>query len=183
MAPIVPTIEPTSFAAGETVSWTRVAGDFPVSEGYTLKAYFAGPSVFTVEATVDGDGYLFEILPATTSGKTPGTYLWRIYAEKGEGATLERYLVADGTVVLDPDFTTAVAGTHTAFAETMVAAIRARMEGRLEADLESYGLAGRQAQMIPYERLHIELGIWNGKLYRAQNPGKRPTREVRFVSP
>lgn len=184
MARSIPTTEPTTFAAGETVDWTRTFTDYTPSEGYTLVYYFAGPDVFTITGTTDGDGYLLEIPSTTTSAKPAGTYQWRAYAETGSGASLERYEVDRGVVVLEPNFATATTDSQELFAEQMVDAIEARMSGRLTADLESYGEAGRTATLIPFDRLGVQLGIWKAKLWRLQNPSKAfPEHKVSFRAP
>jgi hypothetical protein len=63
----------------------------------------------------------------------------------------------------------------------MVAAIKARLLGRTDADLESYGVAGRTAIKIPYLELNKALGIWNARLWRKRNPDQSfPQHAVRW---
>jgi hypothetical protein len=74
--------------------------------------------------------------------------------------------------VVTPDLGAAGAGDVQSFAERMLAAIEARLEGRLDADLESYGVAGRQVVKIPFEKLSAEREKYAQKVWQEQNPGK-----------
>jgi hypothetical protein len=184
LAPPVLACEPTTLTTGETAVWRRSVSDFPASEGWNLAYHFAGAAAFTASAEAESDAsYLVTLAAVTTESLAAGTYPWVAYATRGEGASLERYRVDSGVLVLTANPAGADGSSQQLLAEQMVAAIEARLSGRLEVDLESYGQAGRQAQLIPYDRLAVHLGIWKAKLWRYQNPGKSgPTRAVRFVA-
>ncbi|MGN6104065.1 MAG: hypothetical protein ACTHU0_03100 [Kofleriaceae bacterium] len=181
MASSIPTTEPKSFAAGDTAQWTRSVADYTAADGYTLRYYFAGPDTFQVDAVESTGGWLVTVTSAQTAEKAAGIYRWRAYAEKGSGDDRERWLVATGTLTLEANLAAAEPGDQQSFAERMVAAIKARLEARAGVDLESYGVAGKQAQKIPFQQLRQELGVWQRVVWREQNPGKLcPTVQVTF---
>lgn len=185
MAPPIPTEEPKTLAAGETAQWTRQIADYPPSDGWTLVYYFAGPDTFTVTATSDPATGLYTatIASSDTTAKPDGLYEWRAYAETGTGATYERHEVGRGALALEPDWSAIVGNGQQAFAEQMVAAIEAALLGRAGADLEQYGIAGRQVQKIKFADLHAELGIWKAKLYRLRRNTSFVSHPVRFHVP
>lgn len=185
MTPPVLTREPASFAAGETVKWNRSFADYPSNAGWSCTYYFAGVDVFQVAGVADGaGGFDFTSSADSTATKKPGTYTYIAYAWKGvAGVDLERYEVASGEFTLEKNITSAVAGDFQTHAERMLAAIEARLEGRLAdgADLESYGLAGRQVMKIPAEKLHALRIKYQLEVERIRNGGQLPPYEAEFT--
>lgn len=180
MTPPIRRDELTRIAAGETVQWTRYVGDYPSTDGWTLKYYFRGASVFDVAGAPDPAGYLMTIAAADTANVTPGTYRWGAFVEKGAGAGLERRRVDEGVLQIEPNFATAAAGTMQTHAERMLAAIEARLEGRLQsgADMEQYGVAGRQVMKIPFEKLQAARVKYQFEVARQRNGGVLPPYEA-----
>lgn len=153
--------------------WTREPGDYLAADGYTLKYYFAGPDTFQAEAEAsnDGTGWTITLGAAQTTGKAAGTYGWRAYFEKGDGATLERYLFDRGSVALTADFTAANPGDLVSSDAKLLEIVEAACEGRLTADLENYQVDGTAVSKIPIERLLILRGILRAAVWREENEG------------
>ena len=89
----IPTTEPTKIRAGDTWQWRRedLSSDYPAST-WTLKYYLKNASNhIEITASADGDYFAVTVTAATTIAYTAGTYSWVAYAEKGAGASLERY--------------------------------------------------------------------------------------------
>lgn len=178
MAPQTPTTEPGTLAANTSYEWTRSSSDYPASDGWSLVYYFVGgASRFTVTADADGADYDVAIAPADTENAEPGLYRWTSWFELSGARWADR----SGVLTLEPDPVNAAAAPITA--EAMVAAIEARLVGRMEvgADIEAYGAAGKSVQRIPFEKLNYYLGIWRSKLWRQQHPGQSfPQHATRF---
>lgn len=164
------------------MQWTRSVPDYPSANGWTLKYYLRGASVLDVTGAPDPAGYLMTIAAADTAAMTPGTYRWGAFVEKGAGPALERRRVGEGVLELEPNFQAAVAGGMQTHAERMLAAIEARLEGRLQpgADMEQYGVAGRQVMKIPAEKLHALRVRYQAEVARQRNGGVLPPYEAVF---
>jgi hypothetical protein len=123
MAPEPPDTEPEIIRAGETIAWTRSLPDYPATE-YTLRYYLNGPAAYTLTATAyNTTDHLISEAAASTSAWVFGIYSYEAYAEKGAGATLERYFISSG-------FFTVKTAAGKSFAKTMVDAIEAILSGR-----------------------------------------------------
>lgn len=188
--PSIPVNEPSSFAINETVRWQRAFGDFPPSDGYALKYYFSGAGAIQKSADgsagngVNGTAWVLTLTPSNTAGKPAGIYKWSAYAEKGSGASLERWLLASGVITLTADITTAEAGALQTHEERTLAVIEAAIEDRLTADMQSYTIDGRQVTKIPIMELRRLRVQYQSAVWRIQNGGKLgPTIKHAFVTP
>ena len=77
MDPEIPTREPKSFIAGETLQWSKSFEDYPASDGWVLKYSLRGPGTAPsdITATADDDDFLVDVDSATT---TLGAGTWRL---------------------------------------------------------------------------------------------------------
>lgn len=146
MAPTIPTVEPEIVRAGETLTWSKSLADFPASE-YTLKYYLTGPASVTLTASAyNTTDHLISVTAATTAAYTYGIYEWNAYAEKGAGASAEKYFVQSGYFTIK----TSSGKSH---AKTMLDAIEAFIVGQSVADVESYSIGGRSITKMSREDL------------------------------
>ena len=67
MAAEIPTTEPTSIIAGDTLAWTKSLADYEASL-WTLTYYLRGPSAQTITATTSGGDFA-----GTKTAYQPGT--------------------------------------------------------------------------------------------------------------
>lgn len=166
-------IEPDTFAAGETIQWRRSYGDYLPSAGWALRFFFVGPDLFQVAAANVNGEWLATIAPADTATKKAGTYQWTAYAELGVApAVTERRRVASGTLILTPNMTTAAAGDLTPFAERMLPIIEAAIAGRLTVDQQSMQIDGTAIVNIPIVELTRLRAQFRAAVWRKRNPGK-----------
>lgn len=182
MAPTIPSVEPTSFRAGETVEWTKAVSDYPNTDGYSLVYRFGGPTeLANVTATNEADGtYSITITAATTLPLAAGAYQWTAHAEKGAGASLERYPVASGTMVV----LSRLGAKVVSHAVKTLAVIEAALEGRLTGDMESYTIGNRQITKIPIKDLYSMRAMYRAEVARERNPRRFIiTRRHEFVEP
>lgn len=184
MAQSIPTTEPNEFAAGETVQWRRSYGDYSPTDGWTLKYYFVGPSLFTVTAADTAGEWRATVTPATTTNKKAGTYRWTLYAEQGSPTVTERRRVAAGTLTLTADITAAGPGSLAPLAETALPIIEAAITGRLTADQQSFQIDGTAITNIPIIELKRLRAEFRSELWRKRNAGvaAQPVH-LRFVRP
>ena len=173
---------PDQFAAGTTVCYRRRLTDFPATAGWTLRLHLAGASVLAVTAAADADDFLVTIEATDTEGGfAAGLYKW---VERVSNAGGEIYEVRRGTVTVLPDLAAATEGSEQEWIERAIAMLRAHIEGRLPAGMESYQIAGRVVAKMPIKEAVSVLSSLESRLAGLKNPGcvTRPVL-VSFTGP
>lgn len=186
----IPTIEPTSIIAGDTVSWRISLADFPASAGWILKyCLLSSAGKIDIASNSDGDGHLVTIGAAVSASYTAGDYQVQRYVERGEGETLERYtLFTDRTITVTVSLAAATGAQDTrSQTKRTLDAIDAVLEKRAgRDDLHMEILTGNQRQRIeriPHDQLLKLRGVYARRYWREKNPGKLcPQVHVRFTS-
>lgn len=165
MTPPIPSSEPSSIFAGDTVLFTKTISDYPSSDGWILTYSFRGPSSLADQvATTSGSGYAVTIPVSATAPLLAGTYYWNARVSKAG----EVHTVARGVLTV-----TLVAGALVlSHNEKMLAAINAALEGRVVADMQQYTISGRMVTKIPFEKLMHYKGVYEAKVYRDRTPGQ-----------
>lgn len=158
---------PDEFSAGTTVTYRRQLSDYPASTGWTLTLYLAGVKAASAVATASGDDHVITLTAAETADLTPGVYKW---AERVANAAGEVHDVGSGVVTVAPDLSQAGDGTHQDWLERAIAALKAHIEGRLPAALESYQVAGRVISKMGITEADELLTRLEGRLARIANP-------------
>lgn len=141
--------EPKSFIAGTLQEWVRED-----EYAYGLWSYryaLIGPASKSIECTVDAGLVSVILASADTADWEEGRYAWTLLREKDN----EAVHVAQGffTIKANPLGVEGVADVRT-HAEKMLAAIEARLEGRILSDHESYAVDGRSLSRIPIVELN-----------------------------
>lgn len=177
MAREIPTTEPSTLYAGDTVQWTKTFSDYPKSDGWSLAYSFRGPTALaTATAAVnpsDAAGYLITIAASDTVLLSAGVYRWTAKVTKGA----EVYTVGRGTVAVELTAGAAV----TSHAESMVTLLEAAIAGRIAGDVQSYTIGGRTVEKIPIGELRGMLAQYRHQAWKKKNPGRSgPTRKVTF---
>lgn len=102
MAATVPSSEPTTIVAGDTIAWTKSLDDFKATDGWSLSYAFRyqnGAGLVDVTASTVGADFS-SLIAATESAKMkPGIWLWAAYATKAA----ERYQVGTGSTTVSPN--------------------------------------------------------------------------------
>jgi hypothetical protein len=154
----VPTSEPREVILGDTIQWTRpdLAGLYPPPE-WTLTYYFVArdPALkFNVEASNSGGVFLVDLGGATGIAASferigQSGYEWTARVARGT----EKYTVASGFLSIAPDVGAIGAGTdRRSWAVRTRDKLKAVIEGRADADVNMYMLAGKQVtKMTPTE--------------------------------
>jgi hypothetical protein len=143
--PDIPTAEPPSVAAGDTVTWRRTLDDYPASAGWSLGyVLINGTAKITVTSSASADDHLVLVPASTTTSWAAGTYAWRARVTKGA----EVYTVGEGRITVRPSFgsSTLDARTH---ARKTLESVEAVIEGRASSAVLEYEIAGRRLKNIP----------------------------------
>lgn len=156
MAFDIPEIEPDKMVVGDRLQWTKTLSDYPAtSEGWTLTYYLRAnlpDGQINLVATASGESYAVDVAPETTSGWTPGKYVWEAYVSKSGS----RYKVGDGRIELTADFSAIElpydGRTH---ARKVLDSINAVIEGRASSDIQRYVVqaVGRSVDKLPISDL------------------------------
>ncbi len=102
MAPSVPSSEPITFVAGDTVRWTKSLGEYSPDDGYVLSYAFRGEKGdgrLDLTAVNDNGTHSITITPTQSNLMRPGIWVWAAYATLG----LDRYKVGSGTTRVEPN--------------------------------------------------------------------------------
>lgn len=173
---------PDQFAAGTTVCYRRRLADYPASAGWALRVHLAGASVLAKTAVGAGDDHLVTIEASDTEGEfAAGQYKW---VERVSNDGGEVYEVGRGTVTILPNLAEASEGSEQEWVERAIATLRAHIEGRLPAGMESYQIAGRVVAKMPIKEAVSLLSSLESRLASIQNPNfvTRPVL-VSFTKP
>lgn len=180
MAPITPTIEPTTATAGATWRWDLSSAVYPAAD-YTLSYAIAGTSLVDWDAAwaVNSSGTWQVTIPAAITatldaGRYEFTRVWT------DGAVV--YLESIPPLTVAPNPLTVAPGDRVAFAEKNLAAVESAITARLAGDQpEEYMIGGRSVKrmsLLDLKRTRREL---QDELFRAKYPGQSRRRLIRFT--
>lgn len=154
MTLIVPTAEPTTVNAGDTVKWLKPLADYPASDGWVLNYTFINSiGKITIAASAQGADHLVNVAPDVTVNWAAGTYDWRAQASK----LGETYTVATGRTVVQPAFSAETLDGRT-HARKLLDAVEATLAGRATSATAEYEIGGggnhsRKLKFIPVPEL------------------------------
>lgn len=141
----IPTAEPTSVNAGDTVRWRRTLSKYPASDGWELTYTLLNAThKITLTATPDGDGHLVEVAASVTNLWTAGDYAWRAQVSRAG----EVFTVCDGRITVRPSFGAATLDTRSG-ARRALEAVEAYLEDPTNLTAAKYSIAGRSLDRIP----------------------------------
>lgn len=188
MSPPIPPREPLGFVSGDTVLWTKVLADYPLSDGWTLNYRLVGDvdSIDATSITVNADtelgGWDVTIPAAKTGSLHPGVYRligWVLSAD-----TTERHTICDRAVNVLVDITTGEPSVLQSPDKQMLLAIEARLTGRLSGDQEQVHINGTSIMRIPMKELMAYRGIYAAKVWREEHRGQAfPSIATRMTKP
>lgn len=181
-----PTTEPTQIVAGDFVQWWQkdIAQDYPTAS-YNLK-YVArtaenGGGEIEFTATETGGLYLIQIASAVTATWAFGTYQWQ--KEIIRTSDSARIVLARGqfTVVNSME----VAGEFRSHAQIMLSKIESLLQGKADADVASYSVAGRSLTKMNFADLMAARDMYKAEVRKelaaAGIKGASSTIKVRFT--
>lgn len=161
----IPTIEPSSVTAGDTIAWTKTLPDYPASAGWTLKYRLINTTAkIDITATASGDDHAVSVTKATSAAYAAGWYDWQGYVEKGT----ERYTIGKGRIQILPDLADV---SSTGFdnrsqariiLDTLMTAYQSAVANR--AFVWEYQIAGRMMRFDRKEDWIKELNFWKAQV-------------------
>lgn len=171
---------PKQITAGLTFEARLKKSGFPPAQ-WSAKLMLRGPSVVDIQATVDGDYFVFTAPATETANWLPGNY-W--YAVRATSGTDVQELESSQTTVL-PDMANAPEGYDGRTpAEIALEAIEAVLAKRATMDQERYRINNRELYRTPIADLIKLRDMYRAEVNRerAAKCGKNPFgRKVRVV--
>ena len=156
MAPTVPWGIPDRARAGDTWLWKETFPEYPASEGWTPQYAIRGVERLewsSAYAVAVGEEWTITIPASATEKLDAGRYEYSIVLVGSGTYSGRTHTLASGLLIVLPNLTTAKAGDRQTYNERTLAVIRARMEGRMSSDIESYMIGSRQVVKIPIGEL------------------------------
>ena len=143
MAYTVPTREPASVVAGDTLAWRKTLSDYPAGDGWVLSYRLINAAgKIDITAAADGDDHLVGVTAAASAAYVAGDYTWTSQATLGA----ERHTVEQGRITIKPDLADEAAGFDTrSTAKKTLDLLDAALEAHgSRAWTSEYEIAGRR---------------------------------------
>ena len=146
MSATIPTIEPSSFVAGDLVKWAMSLPDYLPADGWTLHYAFVkdGTAAIVVDGTNNGDGtHLITISLVVSATFATGDWGYQAYVTLGSPTVTERYTVRNGMVEVKPAYSGESTGYDSrSTARQMLDLIEALLVQKLtRGDVASYSIS------------------------------------------
>lgn len=128
MAPTPVQNIPAQITAGDTVTWSRRAGDYPATAGWVLGyTAISSTAVHNWIGTADGDDYVVTLDTATTAAWTAGPYRVQEYVTSSDGS--QRFTLATYNINVLPNLAASTGGLDTrSHAQKVLDSINAYLE-------------------------------------------------------
>ena len=150
-----PTVEPEVVVVGDFIQWRKIeiGSDYPNDEytmTYVARITAGGSSEIQLVGTAYQNGYLFTVSSEDSADFNPGFYHWQLEAVRNSDSN--RIVIERGffTAVPDLDVNGSDPRTH---AEIMLAKIKSLLEGKADADVANYSIAGRSLTKLSFDEL------------------------------
>jgi len=150
-----PTIEPDEIVVGDYIQWRRVdiSDDYPNNEytmSYVARITGGGANEILLVGTAYEGDYLFVAASSVTADFNPGYYHWQLEALRISDNN--RIVIDRGafTAIVDLDVNNSDPRTH---AEIMISKIESILNGKADADVANYSIAGRSLTKMTFDEL------------------------------
>ena len=151
----VPETEPVSFYKGETIVWKRtdIGADYaPSSYSMVWEASLEsnGSTRFSATVTESGTEYTFTLDDSATASYTAGDYIW--FLKVIQDSDSEKLVIDSGKLTVKDNYF-ATTGDTRSHAKVMVDKLESLLEGKADADVSSYAIAGRSLNKLTVEEM------------------------------
>lgn len=173
MAAEIPTYEPSSFVAGDTVKWTRSLSDYSAADGWTLKYAIRGAKAVDVIAETDTDGAGFAVtLSAAESAKlTAGQYQIVGYVVSDDDDPEQYTVYGPAAITVEANVANAQAGDLANGDEALLAATDAAILALTTGGVSAYSIGSRAVTKLDLPDLRTQRGILKARLRKQQSEG------------
>ena len=158
----IPSREPLSFRAADTISWKKSFPDYPASESFVLKYYLVKSGkqiVITAEAS--GDDHLVTIAATDSEAYEAGRYFYQARIEKDT----VKHTVGEGIIEVKASLAAATTGLEwREHCEQALFNIEAVLLSKASADNYSYSIAGRSLSKYSWTELREMRGYYRNEL-------------------
>ena len=150
----IPEKEPRTIYKGETVVWNRkdltdyAVGSYAMS--WTARLESNGGTSFTATVTEVDDYYKFTLDNSATGGFTTGDYFWVLKVTQSSDS--EELIIDSGKITVKDNYFGSTGDTRS-HAKIMLDKIESILEGRADADVSSYSIAGRSLNKLSVQEL------------------------------
>jgi hypothetical protein len=158
----IPTVEPASVVAGDTVTWSKSLSEYPATV-WTLKYRLLNAAgKIDITATASGTDYLVSVSSTTSAGWAAGDYDYLAWVEKAG----ERVSVGSGRITVKPNL--AALNTYDGRSparkiyEGLLAAYQTAVTAR--AFVAEYEIAGRRMKFNNKSDWLVELNHWKAQV-------------------
>lgn len=158
----IPTTEPASVVAGDTITWQKTFSDYPAPT-WTLKYRLLNSAgKIDITATASGTDYLVSVSSTTSAGWAAGNYDYLAWLEKAG----ERFSVESGRITVRPNL--AALNTYDGRSparqiyEGLMTAYAAAVTAR--AFVAEYEIAGRRMKFNGKADWLTELNYWKAQV-------------------
>jgi enamine deaminase RidA (YjgF/YER057c/UK114 family) len=147
----IPTIEPATFVAGDSLSWTKYLADYIPSDGWSLTYSFRGNgSTLNITSTTSGTSHLLALTTTQTGKLIPGKYSVSGYAVSGS----QRVTIFSGQIEVTANLQTASASFDPRSQNRRTLDnINAVLEGRASSTVLDSTVEGTNLRRIPHADL------------------------------
>lgn len=135
---------PSSISAGDTAYWLVTIGDYPATDGWTLKyKLINSTNQYDLISSASGANHLINTAAATTASYAAGAYSIVAYVTHADG---RRFTLETGSFTINPNLAAAVAGIDTrSSAQKCLDALNTALENYgNKAYTQEYEIAGRR---------------------------------------
>jgi hypothetical protein len=169
MSTAIPTFEPKSIRAGDTVKWMKSLLDYPAAD-WDLKYKIVGNATSPVSVTAAENGDQFEItISATaTADLAEGSYRLIGWVEDGT----ERFTIYDDILIVEANTPAATSATDTrTHAQRTLDLINAAIESYSTRPVEEIEIAGRRISRPSLKDLYTLKTKYEKVVRREKNGG------------
>lgn len=178
--------EPEEIVVGDFSQWKRsdLVADYPVSTHsaeYVMRITGGGSSEHKLSATENADYYLFTLDSSTSATFDAGKYHWQL--EITQTSSGNRIVVDAGDFQFLPDMDNNQADPRI-HAEIMVSKIESLLQGKADADVSNYSIAGRSLTKMSFTELTDARDYYRQEITKHENDallkrGKRNGATIR----
>lgn len=173
MASTIPSSEPATLVAGDTIAWTRELSDYPASTWTLAYRLINAANTIDITASADGDTHSVAVSAAVSATYQPGVYTWQAYVTAGAA----RYTVGSGRIEIKPDLAAQQGGFDTRSEARQI--LEALREGYKTMTLAGsghvfeYQIAGRVMRYHKPADILEAIRYWSVEVARENNGGFR----------
>ncbi len=165
----IPTSEPLSIIAGDTLTWQKSVVNYPASQGWTLHYRLINTAGnIDITGAASGDDHLISVAAATSAAYVAGEYDWQSYVTNVGG---ERYTISVGSIEVKANWAAAAVGLETrSTARKILDALEAAwlVAASKRSYVMEYQIANRKMRFATRGEWIAELDYWRREVRREE---------------